>query len=526
MMDLGQFQLQLPSSSARWLVAGTFAPSEALLVGALTGYALVKFGKFSRHTAAILITGFVFASAIFLWSLSLAFSQELFNAQPLADFVTLVGGTRLPSLFHGDPVPAAAAVLIVILEAGFLGAAGVASASLYRTYGAKGEGKMAPVRGPAQPVKGGLTGGPQARPSQIPDGSVRRGGPSAVQQEAPPDAVPLSADERTVMELFLFNRAERLQPTVDLRRPEGFSFQEIPGVDWEPARLMRVLDSLGRRGLLHAELLDKLLLCKSCGSAALQLSSGCPECRSVNLTRHQVVEHFTCGLIDKEEAFQTEGHDLTCPKCHRTLKMVGSDYRKLSPMYICQECNAMNRDLSQVMKCSTCGTAAPVDEEDERPLYSYELKEEAAVALRPQIKPIEVFTSHLRSRGFTVVSPAVIVGRSGARHTFDLAIMAPGHGNGEPERNPPRGVVPAGGTAIEIMISSSPVGVEEIAGVYGKVNDLDCSSIIFVIPGLSENARNYAASSGLRVFEGETIEEALAGLDASAPKMREGGGAD
>ena len=510
MIGPGQYQLQVPPDSTRLFVAATFGPSEALLIGAVAGYFMIRFTKFNRLLSALLVASFALTSTAAFLYLFLHYSKTIAASPPFAGFQSLIGGTALPAYFYGDQGLAAAAVLIGVYDVGLVTASGAEAAMLNSRHA---QAQMKPGRGPVRPGNGGTQG--RIR-SQLPDGAA-----TVTVQEEPPQTVTLGADEKRVMELFLYNRVEKLQPKVDFNSPEGYSFQEIPGMDWGDGRLTRALESLERRGLVRTELVDRLVLCKSCGSAALQLSSGCPECGSVNLTRHQVIEHFACGLIDKQEAFDSDGGELVCPKCHRVLGMVGSDYRNLSPMYICRECNAMNKDLSQVMKCLGCKTMAPLDEENERPLYSYEMNEERASFLRQQTKPIEAFTSHFRSRGYTVVSPAVIVGKSGARHTFDLAIMASPRPDGEaapptPER--------AEGTAIEIMISSAPIGVEEVTAVYGKVDDLDCPSMVFVTPGLTDDARSYAASSSLNVFEGRSIEEALSKSDQGASRTPVEGG--
>ena len=500
-MNPGQYQLQVPPVSTGFLVAATFGPTEALLIGAVTGYFMVRITRRDRFLSALLVASFAFASTAALLFLFLRYSRQIAATQQFANFASLVGGTRIPALFYGDPALAAAAVLIGVYDVGLFTASGAEAAAL--------GSKRLPDK--ASLGNGGKrSGGGAAGTARVPDGSPTW---QEAVQESPP-SMTLGADERSVIELFLFNRVEKLQPKVDFNSPEGFSFQKFPGMDWGDLRLMHALDSLVRRGFLRTELFDRLKLCKSCGSAALQLSSGCPECGSVNLTRHQVIEHFVCGLIDKQEAFEAGGGELVCPKCHRALGMVGSDYRNLSPMYVCRECNAMNKDLSQAMKCLTCGTVAPLEEEAERPLHSYELNEERVGLLRRQIKPVEAFTSYFRSRGYTVVSPAVIVGRSGAKHSFDLAIMA------SPRAEAPEAAAPdkSQGTAIEILVSSTPVGVEEMTAVYGKVDDLDCPSMIFVTPGLTDNARSYAASSSLNVFEGKTVEEALAKSGGAASK--------
>jgi hypothetical protein len=59
--------------------------------------------------------------------------------------------------------------------------------------------------------------------------------------------------------------------------------------------------------------------------------------------------------------------------------------------------------------------------------------------------------------------------------------------------------------------------MEEMTRIYGMINDIDCDALIFVIPGMTENARNYASTYNIKISEGKTIEEALA--NSKIPKI-------
>ena len=67
-----------------------------------------------------------------------------------------------------------------------------------------------------------------------------------------------------------------------------------------------------------------------------------------------------------------------------------------------------------------------------------------------------------------------------------------------------------GNTVVQLLISSKPVDIEEITRMYGMINDVECDAINFVIPALTDSARNYAAAYDMKISEGQTIEEALA----------------
>jgi hypothetical protein len=212
-------------------------------------------------------------------------------------------------------------------------------------------------------------------------------------------------------------------------------------------------------------------------------------------------------MVDKEEAFVKNG-SLVCPKCSAKLELLDSDYRNLSYMYACQDCNGLNRELLETMVCSICGTEAEVDKEDELTLCAYHLNEPNQALAFSQIKPVEECTAFFKSLGNAVEAPALVAGKSGARHSFDLLIgRAPGDTPGRDSR---------AAMVVEILLSDKPIEVDEVARVYGKLSDLYCDSIILAVPGLAADARNYASSFRLRVLEGMTIQEALAASEASA----------
>jgi len=66
-----------------------------------------------------------------------------------------------------------------------------------------------------------------------------------------------------------------------------------------------------------------------------------------------------------------------------------------------------------------------------------------------------------------------------------------------------------GNTVVQLWISSKPVDIEEVTRMYGMINDVECDAINFVIPSLTDSARNYAATYNMKISEGQTIEEAL-----------------
>lgn len=317
----------------------------------------------------------------------------------------------------------------------------------------------------------------------------------------------LSADERTILELFAFSKAKRIAGRYKAGASEGYAFEGVPELGWSTARVRRALESLQMKALLTAEVSDRILLCKDCRSPNLRLRRLCPVCKSIDLSKHSILEHFTCGMVDKEEAFMKNG-SLVCPKCSAKLELLDSDYRNLSYMYACHDCDGLNRELLETMVCNVCGTETEVDDEDELTLCAYLLNEQNKVLAISQIKPIEACAAFFRSLGYAVEAPALVSGKSGARHSFDLLIGRTLNGV---SRLDSRSEV-----VVEILFSDKTIEVDELARVYGKLSDLHCDSIIYAVPGLATDARGYASSFRLKVLEGASIQEALAAWEASA----------
>lgn len=135
-----------------------------------------------------------------------------------------------------------------------------------------------------------------------------------------------------------------------------------------------------------------------------------------------------------------------------------------------------------------------------------------------RIKPIDSVAQFFKSLGYTIVAPAFVSGRSGTQHLFDMLILGR-VGWIEPQKSDatPNARNDNGNTAVEVLISGKPINLGEVTRIYGKISDIDTDFILFAIPGLTANARNYAKAYGLKVSEGKSIEEALA--NSKIPKI-------
>lgn len=477
------------------------APVFMALIGILLGIAFkvlpIKSLKIKVLALAVfgIITGVGLAVPSWFFSGSLTsilfFDGFSYGLQSLPFFNTL--GTGVPF--------ATAIVLIVLLEVDL--ALGFELAIKVDEFRIKRKKSKVAVEPAEKKVLG-------SSPS-IGNGQLKNGLTIDLESTVFADEQGLRKDEQSMMELFLYGKIKEVVPIVDPSRPEGYFFDGVPQLDWETKRSRQALDSLVRKGYLKTELVDKVIVCMACNSANVRIKKLCPECMSLRLRKEGLIEHFACGAVDRQAAFENVNGDLVCPKCKAKLQLIGSDYRVLPPAYVCLACNVRSSEPLLVVKCDDCGSTAQLDEEPEVLLYKYNSNPDLAMQEVQQIKPVEVCANFFKSFGYTIVTPAFVSGRSGNQHLFDILILGR---VGWVEPYDPTATKTTmrkdnGNTVVEVLISSKPIDLEEMTRIYGMINDIDCDAIIFVIPGMTENARNYASAYNMKISEGKTIEEAL-----------------
>ena len=485
-------------------------PLAAMAIGITFG---MVFAIPKRSTGALAAAGWAVSSGAAVWIIAMSDYQQLASFPLFTDFSQLIRNSQYSKLVLGDFENTTVAALIGLYEVGLMLGFAALSGGKKKATVSEQIAKPAAIASKVEPfMQANGKGGNQVTELIFPKEKDNSPPFRDVISNQSTDSVnphSLDRDERTIVELFLFGKTTRIVPHVDVSKPEGYYFEGASSLKLDTTRLTKLLDSLAKRNILVAEIEDKLLVCRECGSPSLQLRSMCPECKSMQLSKHNILEHFACGLIDKQESFRTPSGDLVCPKCNGKLHLIGSDYRFLSQMYICSECRALNKDLLQLMKCSGCGTTSQVGEESEQYLYAYSLNEAAVAWLGDQIKPVEACSAYFRSLGCVVVAPAFVSGKSGTQHTFDMLVLDSSHRALRSEGDQAYASRDSGGTAIEILVSSRTVELAEMTRVYGKMCDVECNAMIFAAPSLSDDARHYAEQFKIKVIEGSSIEEAL-----------------
>lgn len=231
-----------------------------------------------------------------------------------------------------------------------------------------------------------------------------------------------------LIQQMLENGVYSIVPSVGER---GITFPALevalPGMS-EVAR-RELLARLAEVGIFHTKLLDKIIICPTCGSPAIYSKYNCPRCSSVDIGKASIVEHMRCGYIGSKEKFLkggggSGGGAMICPNCR---SMVGEmDYRKIGTSFVCSSCGSRFEAPKITHKCNSCNDVFTFKEAVYEPIYQYDLSEEAKKSLAKGTLPLSPLMAYLKDRGFEVWLRKDIVGKSGATHTFDIVARKSG----------------------------------------------------------------------------------------------------
>lgn len=154
---------------------------------------------------------------------------------------------------------------------------------------------------------------------------------------------------------------EKLRPRVD---PRTLTFH----YGWSE----ETLNEWTRLGVLRQYLVDRVLLCKRCGSIP-SWRHGCHVCGSGRIHRDRLVHHFACAHVGRAADFETAA-GLQCPKCRTANLIVGSDYEYIDGPVECYDCAAKGGQPTMAAMCHRCHRRFGMEEADERLLYAYHVE--------------------------------------------------------------------------------------------------------------------------------------------------------
>ena len=307
-----------------------------------------------------------------------------------------------------------------------------------------------------------------------------------------------SQEPAKFLEAMLRGSILEIKPQLNPQSELGFSFPTVNQLlNTSDKESVAILESLAGEGILVRKFFDKFLHCPQCGSMNLRPVYCCGKCGSGNIVRGRVLEHLVCKYAGTEEEFFLKGR-LVCPKCKQELYTLGTDYRSLGVSYKCRDCGEIFNQPTinwRCLKCSSITVAGKITEVD---AYSYSLNEEKRNWLQFELKPRLKLIQFIQGRGYEVRENVRVKGRSGAEHTFDL--LATKDDN-----------IVVHNIAVGIEISAQPIGLSRVFSLDDKAYDTGFyDKVLIAIPGVTPEARQFAARQRIRVLESADLEAFLA----------------
>jgi predicted RNA-binding Zn-ribbon protein involved in translation (DUF1610 family) len=307
-------------------------------------------------------------------------------------------------------------------------------------------------------------------------------------------------DDRTakLLEAMLQGTIPEVKPEFNPESELGFSFPAVSrflGITDEEA--LAILESLADAGVLERKFFDKFLYCPQCRSVNLRPGYYCPNCSVGEIGRARILEHSLCKYVGAEDEFSVRGK-LICPKCKQELYTLDTDYRSLGVFYKCYQCGEIFNQPAIRWRCLKCFSVTAENRVLEENAYSYCLNEEQSKWLQFELRPKSQLVDFLARQGYKVTEGAAMMGRSGAKHTFDLLATRDD------------GVV-VHNIVIGVEVAGKKVGLDRVFDFADKAYDCGIhDKILLVLPVLEREAERFASEQRIRVVEVRDLDSVLA----------------
>ena len=321
------------------------------------------------------------------------------------------------------------------------------------------------------------------------------------EEVTPSDATASSI--QLLIDMIRNEKSGELRPIYDLNH--GCSYPEVEKLlncDRETA--IQTLQELVLKGVLSKRSFEKIVSCPRCGSHKLTLRFLCPNCRSHDLTKKSLMEHFKCGYIGADENFRREDR-LVCPKCRTELKERGVDHRYVGAWYECNSCKKRFDDALTPFRCRNCGEHSTLTEALLLDCYSFFLADGSPEKLPQEFGYLKPIRDMLNQMGYEVRTSALLDGRSGASHRFDLIATQ----KGKDFR-----------VLIDIATEEDTISEDKVSTMFAKIFDIGKSkSFLVAVPKISERGKKLASQYKISVIEGKDFATALEHLRQALRKL-------
>lgn len=300
--------------------------------------------------------------------------------------------------------------------------------------------------------------------------------------------IPSQPEAQAVLRSLLESSSDRIIPVFDLNHGDRYPRIE-EDCHLAPQETKSLLEKLSEAGVLQREFHDLYVKCVKCNSFSIRLRPSCPSCGSANIVGGRAIGHFKCGYSDFVDKFKQVDGKYICPKCKGELKAEGTDYQKPGVWFKCQSCNKFFPTPVLKQLCNTCGTLLGSEEAFLHRVYSYRLSPVLEKENVSKLLVASAVKEHMAKAGLNVESPATLLGISGEKQLFAMAI----NDSTAPQNKP---------IVVEIVNSQNMVDLSEVVSFFAKACDADASAEILVgTPAFSEEAKKVASSYGVLTVE-------------------------
>jgi transposase-like protein len=192
----------------------------------------------------------------------------------------------------------------------------------------------------------------------------------------------------------------------------------------EKKQLDALLDSLTEKGYFDKKEYDRVMHCPRCKSIHKITKYNCPQCQSVRVKRHELIEHTNCGYIGEITDFLKPNDEMVCPKCGKDVKHIegNGDYEVIGTSYECDNCGYKFDKPDTTNYCQNCGKIYDYKNSQYQLVYTYSLTDKIT-----ELTPIREVRDVLRSvesilleKEYEVELEGMFEGKSGEMRPFDL----------------------------------------------------------------------------------------------------------
>lgn len=213
---------------------------------------------------------------------------------------------------------------------------------------------------------------------------LRRSKQPLIPQQIPRNNILTPEDQKRLQLLKEMKKANLLilDPIYDILSPNGYCYPFAGKIlEKEHGHEISDLQSLSELDCFEKKFFDKVLLCPFCKSYNINLRDTCLSCKNPHLKSVEMLHHYRCAYIGKEEEFKS-GFNYSCPKCHKELKHIGVDYDRVGKNYLCLDCRELHIETEMRAQCRLCKRVFSEENAIQQSIYSYAMTETAEECIR------------------------------------------------------------------------------------------------------------------------------------------------